>query len=92
MSACNYWATFAVAFLAGIALRLWIGWPMKLRFKPEFNWRKVAWGRPDSPRRELCAYCHGALPEVPLMLWTEDDSAASLCDACVERWVTSEVA
>lgn len=64
----------------------------RLQFKPGFDWRRVAWGRSDSPVRKLCAYCHGALPEVPLMLWREDDSAISLCDECVKQWVTSEVA
>lgn len=61
--------------------------PMQLRFKPSFDWKRVAWGRPDSPRRELCSYCHGGLPEVPFMLWRSDGSAISLCDACVEQHV-----
>lgn len=61
---------------------------VQLRFKDGF-WNDVAWGRPDSPRRELCAKCHGGLSEVPLMLWREDGSAISLCDECVERWVTT---
>jgi hypothetical protein len=50
----------------------------------------IAWGRPDSPRRDLCAVCHGALPDVPLMMWKSDGSAASFCDACVDRWITSK--
>jgi hypothetical protein len=45
---------------------------------------KIVWGKPDSPRRALCAVCHGALPEVPLMLWKEDGSGASFCDDCAE--------
>lgn len=64
----------------------------RLQFKPGFDWRRVAWGKPDSPRRDLCAYCHGALPEVPLMLWKQDGSAVAFCDRCVEQWVTTEVA
>lgn len=47
----------------------------------------LAWGAPDSPRRPLCAICHGALPDVPLMMWQDDGSLASLCDDCVDRWV-----
>jgi hypothetical protein len=39
----------------------------------------------------ICSYCHGALPEVPLMLWREDGSAMQLCDECVETWITSEI-
>ncbi len=58
-----------------------------MRFKPGFNWRLVAWGAPDSPRRELCCYCHGKLPEVPLMFWRDDGSAIAFCEACIERWI-----
>jgi hypothetical protein len=64
----------------------------RLAFRAGFDWRKVAWGRPDSPPRPLCCYCHGPLPEVPLMLWREDGSGISFCDGCVEQWVTSEIA
>lgn len=46
----------------------------------------IVWGKPDSPRRNLCAMCHGALPEVPFMLWKDDGSGASFCDDCVERY------
>lgn len=63
---------------------------LKLITRPGFDWRKVAWGRPDARVRELCAYCHGALPRVPLMLWKDDGSAASFCDDCVERWWTTD--
>jgi hypothetical protein len=56
------------------------------KFKPGF-WDKVAWGRPDSPVRDLCAMCHGALPEVPLMLWAEDGRAISLCEDCCDEWI-----
>jgi len=61
----------------------------KLKFRDGFDWRRVAWGRPDSPVRPLCSYCHGELPEVPLMLWRDDGSAMQLCDDCVDQWVTS---
>jgi hypothetical protein len=54
-------------------------------FRPETP--PIAWGRPDSPLRELCAICAGALPEVPLMMWKADGSAASFCDACVDKWI-----
>jgi hypothetical protein len=59
----------------------------QFKFREGF-WEKVAWGRPDSPQRPICSCCHGALPEVPLMLWREDLSALQLCDECVEKWVT----
>jgi hypothetical protein len=63
----------------------------RLKFRKEFDWSLVAWGRPDSPPRELCSYCHGALPDVPLMLWREDGSAMSLCDTCSAAWITTEI-
>jgi hypothetical protein len=46
---------------------------------------RIVWGKPDARPRLLCALCHGALPEVPLMLWKEDGSGASFCDACAEQ-------
>ncbi len=63
----------------------------QLKFRDGFDWRKVAWGRPDSPVRDLCSYCHGALPEVPLMMWREDGSCMQLCDDCTEKWITTEI-
>jgi hypothetical protein len=63
----------------------------ELHFRDGFDWERVAWGKPDSPVRPLCSYCHGALSEVPLMLWKADGTTASLCDECVAQWVTSEV-
>jgi hypothetical protein len=43
---------------------------MALQPKAGFDWRKVTWGRPDSPRSALCSYCSAAIPEydVPLMM------------------------
>jgi hypothetical protein len=61
----------------------------QLKFRAGF-WTGVAWGAPDSPRRALCSKCHGPLEEVPLMLWSDAGAMIQLCDACVERWVTSE--
>ena len=60
--------------------------------RPGFAWHRVAWGRPDSPMRPLCSYCHGKIGEddVPLMLWKDDGSMAQFCDDCIERWFTSE--
>ena len=47
-----------------------------------FDWRRVAWGAPDSPRRLLCSYCAGKLPEVPLMLSKPSGALAQFCDDC----------
>jgi hypothetical protein len=63
---------------------------MKLIFREGFEHHRLAWGRPDSPVRELCAYCHAKLPEAPLMMWNNDGYCISLCDDCLERWVTTE--
>ena len=46
----------------------------------------IAWGRPDSPRRALCAICHGALVDVPLIMWNDAGFSASICDECMEKW------
>jgi hypothetical protein len=46
---------------------------------------KISWGKPDSPMRALCGLCHGALPEVPLIIRISDGSAASFCDNCAEK-------
>lgn len=62
---------------------------VKLTFRDGFDWRRVTWGRPDSVRTAVCSYCHGALPEVPLMLWRNDGSCMQLCDTCVEQWITN---
>lgn len=58
----------------------------QLRFKPGFE-QAVTWSQPDAPTPALCSACHGALPEVPLMLWRNDSSALSLCDDCVDTWL-----
>jgi hypothetical protein len=61
---------------------------MMLEPKAGFDWGRVAWGRPDSPRSPLCSYCSAALDEdaVPLCMWTSDGRAAQFCDDCQEKW------
>jgi hypothetical protein len=54
--------------------------------KPGFPWRLIAWGKPNSPQRDLCALCHGRVGNVPLILWKDDGSAAKFCDPCVDKW------
>ena len=63
----------------------------QLRFRDGF-WQGVTWSRLDSPSPALCSKCSGGLPDVPLMLWRDDNSAVSFCDGCVEKWIVSEIA
>ncbi len=53
-----------------------------------FDWAKVTWGRPDSPRSVLCSYCSAVIgaDEVPLILWQADGKAAQFCDKCMATW------
>jgi hypothetical protein len=59
-------------------------------FEPKagFDWAKVTWGRPDSPRSVLCSYCSAVIRdgEVPLIMWKDDGHAAQFCDACMKQW------
>jgi hypothetical protein len=60
----------------------------KLTPKPGFDWRKVTWGRPDSPVSALCSYCSAAIheDEMPLRVWKEDGHAAQFCEKCQAKW------
>jgi hypothetical protein len=53
-----------------------------------FDWGRVTWGRPDSPRSALCSYCHAAIgiDDVPLIMWTPDGNTAQFCDRCQVDW------
>lgn len=53
-----------------------------------FEWRLVAWGKPDSPRRPLCSYCAGKIGEddIPLMMFKTDGSLAQFCDKCIQTY------
>jgi hypothetical protein len=64
---------------------------IKLKFRDGFDHGRLAWGRPDSPRRPLCSYCHAGISDddVPLMMWREDGSAVQFCDSCAEEWITT---
>jgi hypothetical protein len=59
----------------------------KLRVMSGFDWSRVAWGRPDSPMRPLCAYCAGKIDDddIPLMIWKDDGSCAQFCEKC-DHW------
>ena len=61
---------------------------MILKPKAGFDWNKVAWGRPDSPRSALCSCCFTAIGEhdVPLILWNKEGWTAQFCDACMRDW------
>jgi hypothetical protein len=59
-------------------------------FEPKegFDWDRVTWGRPDSPRSALCSYCSAVIRdgEVPLMMWKPDGHACQFCDSCMKHW------
>jgi hypothetical protein len=63
-------------------MRMNADWELAIR--PEYAAR-IVWGKPESPQRDLCAICHGGLPEVPIRMWKADGSGAALCDTCVEK-------
>jgi hypothetical protein len=60
----------------------------QLQPRDGFDWARVAWGRPDSPRSELCSYCFAKIDDdtVPLMLTTETGYVCQFCDQCMQRW------
>jgi hypothetical protein len=61
---------------------------MTLEPRKGFDWRHVAWGKPDSVRSALCSYCSAGISEgdVPLILTRDDGHVAQFCDACMKRW------
>jgi hypothetical protein len=75
---------------------------MKMQLQPKdgFDWKKVTWGRPDSPRSALCSYCSAVIPEesAPLIMWSSDSHlpgmpggypaymTAQFCLACQKTW------
>lgn len=61
----------------------------QLKMRADFNWRRVAWGAPDSPQRVLCSYCHALIgdDDIPMMLWGDDGKVMQLCERCIEQWV-----
>lgn len=61
----------------------------KLKFGADFDWSRVTWGRPDSVPTAICSYCHGALPDVPLVLWNAQGWSIRLYDECSEKALTS---
>jgi hypothetical protein len=56
--------------------------------KDGFDWRKVTWGRPDSPRSVLCSYCAAVIgdEDIPFIMWTQAGYAAQFCPKCQDRW------
>jgi len=58
--------------------------------KPGFDWSRVAWGRPESPRSLLCSYCFAGISDdedfVPLILTTENGFVCQFCDKCMREW------
>lgn len=61
---------------------------MILKPRPGFDWNRVAWGLPDSPRSALCSYCFTSIADgdVPLMLCAESGHVAQFCAKCQHAW------
>lgn len=55
---------------------------------PAFDWRKLTWGRPDSPPSALCSYCSAVIPEddVPLILWNAEGFSVHFCEKCMKTY------
>lgn len=58
----------------------------QLKPRPDFDWSKLTWGRPDSPPSVLCSYCSAVIPEddVPLILWNDEGASVRFCTNCME--------
>jgi hypothetical protein len=61
---------------------------VQLKPRPDFDWNKLTWGRPDSPPSVLCSHCSAVIPTdaVPLMLWNDAGWAVRFCEKCMEKW------
>lgn len=59
-----------------------------LRPAAGFDYQRVTWGKPDSPRSALCSYCSAGIGEddVPLIIMKRDGHTARFCDACMRKW------
>jgi hypothetical protein len=59
-----------------------------LKPKPDFDWSKLTWGRPDSPPSVLCSCCSASIGEddVPLILSNADGWTVRFCEQCMKRW------
>jgi len=59
-----------------------------LSTKNGFDWRLIAWNRPGTQPRDLCAYCHGKITrdEIPLEISRDTGAHARFCDACVKEY------
>jgi hypothetical protein len=55
---------------------------------PAFEWRKLTWGRPDSPPSVLCSYCSAVIPEddVPLILSNAEGWTVRFCLQCMKKY------
>ena len=55
--------------------------------KPDFDWSRLTWGRPDSVPSALCSYCSAVIPEddVPLILSNAEGWTVRFCDKCMKE-------
>jgi hypothetical protein len=62
---------------------------VQMKPRPDFDWEKLTWGRPDSPPSILCSYCSTVIPhnDVPLILWNDAGASVRFCEQCMKtKW------
>jgi hypothetical protein len=64
---------------------------MKLRFKPDFDVRKLTWSHPDSSIVPFCSYCFRHIPDgdgtASLKMWNSKGACVQFCDECVSKYL-----
>jgi hypothetical protein len=60
---------------------------MRFQFKPDFDYRKITWSRPDSRIVPFCSVCFKHIPadDTPLMMWDDKGACIQLCYYCVGK-------
>jgi len=60
---------------------------MRFQFKPDFDYRKLTWSRPDSSIAPFCSVCFKHIPDdaVPWMMRDEKGACTQFCDDCAGK-------
>jgi hypothetical protein len=59
-----------------------------LRFKRNFDMRRLTWSRHDSTIAPFCSICfaHMTDDDVHLMMWNDAGDCVQFCDKCAEKY------